>query len=122
MANNALIEQALDDLKSQKRPNVAAIAKKYNIIPSTLLRRFKNKTVSTEKTRSRTTQHLINTQKKTLLKYINKLTNREFHSTSRIFKNLVIEILNYLIRNNWVKRFYKRYKKIIKNIYLRGID
>ena len=60
MANNALIEQTLDDLKSQKRPNVAAIAKKYNIIPSTLLRRFKNKTISAEKTRSRTTQHLTN--------------------------------------------------------------
>ena len=53
MANNTFIEQALDDLKSQKRPNVAAIARKYNIISSTLLRRFKNKTISAKKTRSK---------------------------------------------------------------------
>ena len=122
MANNAFIEQALDDLKSQKRPNVTAIAKKYNIIPSTLLRRFKNKTISAKKTRSKITQHLTNTQKKTFLKYINKFIDRKFYSISRIFKNLVIEILGYLIGDNWVKRFCKRYKKIIKNIYLRGID
>ena len=54
MANNAFIEQALDDLKSQKRPNVAAIARKYNIISFTLLRRFKDKTVSAKEARSRT--------------------------------------------------------------------
>ena len=60
MANNVFIEQALDDLKSQKRPNVAAIVKKYNIVPSTLLRRFKNKTIFIEKARFRITQYFIN--------------------------------------------------------------
>ena len=60
MVDNARIEQAIEDLRSQSKPNLLATAKKYNLVQSTLYRRFKGKTVFPKETRSKNTQHLTN--------------------------------------------------------------
>ena len=79
MANNALIEQAIDDLISQDAPNVRATARKYGLVHSTLLRRYNDRTISTIKTLSQKHQLLTNTQKKIIIKYFNKLLDRNFY-------------------------------------------
>ncbi|KAF1981394.1 hypothetical protein K402DRAFT_236904 [Aulographum hederae CBS 113979] len=40
------IELAIEDLRLQKAPNIAKTARAYNLVPSTLLRRFKGQTVA----------------------------------------------------------------------------
>ena len=40
------IELALDDLKSQKKPNYSAKARKFGVEHTTLAKRFQGKTVS----------------------------------------------------------------------------
>ena len=41
MAHNARIAEAIADLKSQDRPNIAAIARKYRVARETLSKRFR---------------------------------------------------------------------------------
>ena len=44
--NNEAIQMAIDDLKSQEVPNVNATAQKYNLVQSTLQRRYNSDTVA----------------------------------------------------------------------------
>ena len=122
MANNALIEQAIDDLISQKKPNVRATARKYGVVHSTLLRRFKGQTSSAEEARSRSTQLLTNAQEEVIIEYLNKLSDRGFHPSPQILENLVVEMVGHPIGGRWVERFCKRHGNVLKSIYLRGMD
>ena len=102
MANNALIEQAIDDLISQDAPNVRATARKYGLVHSTFLRRYNNRIISTIEAFSQKRQLLIDTQKKIIIKYFNKLSNRDFYLTFQILKNFIIKIVGYLIGGSWI--------------------
>ena len=44
MDYNARIQAAIDDLRSQKRTNIAITAKKYEVARETLLKRFRGET------------------------------------------------------------------------------
>ena len=48
MVNEADLEKAISDLKSQKKPQYGEIADKYNLDRSTLKRRFLHQTVSNQ--------------------------------------------------------------------------
>ena len=45
MVNEEDISKAISDLRSQKKPNYARTAKKYNVDRTTLIRRFTHRTV-----------------------------------------------------------------------------
>ena len=109
MANNALIEQAIDDLISQDAPNVRETARKYDLVHSTLLRRYNGRTVSTAEALSQKRQLLTDTQEEVIIKYLNKLSDRGFHPTPQILKNVVVEVVGHPIERNWIQRFCKRY-------------
>lgn len=122
MVNNTAIEQAINDLKSQEAPNFRATAEKYNVVHSTLLRRFKGQTVSHDEARSRSSQLLTDAQEFVLIEYINKLPTRGLHPTPQILENLVVEIVGHPIGERWVERFCKRHGSELKSMYLRNID
>ena len=44
MAHNARIAEAITDLESQDRPNIAVTARKYGVVRETLSKRFRGKT------------------------------------------------------------------------------
>ena len=46
MDHNARIQSALDDLNSQKKPNITVIAKKWEIARKTLSDRFYGKSIT----------------------------------------------------------------------------
>jgi hypothetical protein len=48
MVNEADMQAALADLRVQWKPNIPATAAKYNLVYTTLLRRFKGETTSKE--------------------------------------------------------------------------
>ena len=122
MVNEEAIEQAVSDLKSQKPPQYAAIAEKYNIDRTTLMRRFKGETVSYSEARSRNNKLLTNTQELVLIEYIRKLSDRGLHPTPRILENLVLELVRKPVGGRWIERFQKRYKNELASVYLRNID
>jgi len=81
------IEAALADLALQDSSNYTATAKKFNINRSTLSRRHRGKTVFVKKSKQ-TTSILSNQQEKELIRYINKLTERDilsFNAMIRVF-------------------------------------
>ena len=122
MANNEAIEQAIDDLNSQEAPNIRETARKYNVIHSTLLRRFKGQTVSYDEAQSRTAILLTTAQESVLIEHINKLSARGLHLIPQLLENLVVEITHRSVKERWVERFYKRHSTELKSIYLRSID
>jgi hypothetical protein len=58
MDHNARIAEAITDLESQDRPNIAATARKYQVARETLLKRFRGKTGIKEEANSYVQQQL----------------------------------------------------------------
>jgi hypothetical protein len=122
MDHEARIQAAITDLQSQERVNYSATAKRYNLERTTLAKRFQGKTVSNQEATSYARRQLTDTQEKTLIQYINKLSNRGIPPTPQIVKNLAVEIAGIKLGKNWVSRFCKRHQKDLKSVYLRTID
>ncbi len=85
------IEAALADLALQKSSNYTATAKKFNINRSTLSRRHRGIIVFVKKSKQ-TTSILSNQQEKELIRYINKLIERDIPSF-----NVMIRVFAYNI-------------------------
>ena len=60
--HNDSIDKALAELRLQERPNILATAMKYQLVESTLRRRWQRKTVSIEEANSEWRQRLTNAQ------------------------------------------------------------
>src|ERR1700733_7255894 len=84
MDHNARIQAAITDLESQERINYAVTAKKWNLDRTTLARRYRGETVSNQDVTSYARRQLTNVQEKTLIQYINKLSNRGLPLTPQI--------------------------------------
>ena len=76
MDHNARIEAAIADLESQERTNYAATATKWGLKRETLSKRFRGETGSNQEANSYARRRLTDTQEKTLIGYINKLSDR----------------------------------------------
>ena len=116
------MQLALAELKQQKKPNVSATSKKYQLVQSTLYRRWKGETMSHAEASSEFKQHLTKAQEEILIQRINQLSDCGLPPSPAIVYNLAEEILQGLIGKNWATRFRKRYSDRLKSIYLRNID
>ena len=67
MVNEEDMQKALAEIESSLDPNYTAIAKKYKLTPSTLIRRAQGKTTSVEEFRSKVRQCLTNAQERILI-------------------------------------------------------
>ena len=106
--HDARIELAIADLNQQEIPNIMGTAKKFNLVESTLRRRWKGKTLS-HGPRGRT------------------YTTNQFPDchglppTSRIVRNFAEETIGESVGKNWTSDFVRRYKDRFKSLYLRNI-
>ena len=116
------IDTAVAHLKAQKKPNYAAAARAYEVEPTTLRRRFLRLASSRARATSENHQCLNNVQEDTLLRYIDRLTDKHIPPTTQIIKNLAEEILGGPVGKNWPARFIQRHKNRICSIYLRPLD
>jgi hypothetical protein len=122
MDHEARIQAAIADLESQDRTNFAATARKWDIERSTLSRRYRGETGSNQDASSYARRQLTDAQEQTLIKHINKLSDRGLHPTPQIVKNIAEEITHVDLGKNWVSRFCERHKDQLKSVYLRTID
>jgi Tc5 transposase DNA-binding domain len=122
MVNEEVIQKAISDLESQETLNYAAIAKKYKITRTTLMRRHKGKTVSNHEARSIYQQLLTDEQENVLLEHISTLSSRGMPPTPQVLKNIVVEMVGHEIGQHWLSRFRQRHKETIKSVYLKGLD
>ena len=119
---NARMELALADLNQQEYPNVLKTSKSYNLVESTLRRRWKGQTLSHEEASSEYKQRLTTAQEEVLIQRINQLANRGIPTTSRIVHNLAEEMVQGPIGKNWTGQFVERYNDRLKSLYLKNID
>jgi hypothetical protein len=122
MDHDARIQAAITDLELQKRLNFKATAKKWNLDRTTLARRFRGETGPNQDATSYARRQLTDIQEKTLIQYINKLSNQGLPPTPQIVKNLAEEIAGVKLGPNWVSRFRERHKDQLLSVYLRTID
>ena len=122
MVNEKDIQKAISDLRSQKKPNYARTAEKYDVDRTTLMRRYKGQTTSNHEAHSIYQKLLTDAQEEVLLRHISDLSDRGMPPTPQILENLIVEIVRRPIGKCWVRRFCQNYKDRIKSVYLRGID
>ena len=122
MVNEQDMEKALAELESSEEPNYTATAKKYKLVPSTLIRRAQFKTTSRAVFQSQVHQCLTNAQERVLINQINRLTDRGIPPTSQMVRNFAEEIIGRDVRKNWTGEFCKRHGSELKSLYLRNID
>jgi hypothetical protein len=120
--HNDRLELAVADLESQESLNYAQTAKKWNLDRSTLSRRHRGITGSKQDQYSYTAKVLIDKQENVLIRYINDLSARGLSPISQIVKNLAEELAGKDIGQNWVLRFVKRKKDVLRSIYLAPIN
>jgi hypothetical protein len=97
MAHNERIAEAIIDLHTQSRPNIATTAKIYHVMGTTLSDRFKGKSRSIEVVNSDIRQRLTQTQEEALITYINKLNDRGFPPIPRILMNITESITHTIL-------------------------
>ena len=122
MDHESRIEAAIADLESQERINYHATGKKWNLDRTTLARRHRGETGSNRDATSYARRQLTDVQEKTLVGYINKLSDRGLPPTPQIVKNLAEEIAGVTLGKNWVSRFCSRHRSQLISVYLRTID
>ena len=103
--HNARIELAIADLKRELQPNVRQVARKYELVESTLRRRWKGKSVSIQASSSTFKQRLTNAQEEALIAQINSLTARGMPPISQMVRNFTEEIIKDSVGKNWTGDF-----------------
>ncbi len=115
------IETALADLALQDSSNYTATAKKFNINRSTLSRRHRGKTVFVKKSKQ-TTSIFSNQQEKELIRYINKLTERDIPSLNVMIRVFAYNISGKQPGKNWSYEFVQHHSDILQSKFLQGAD
>jgi len=115
------IEATLADLALQDSFNYTATAKKFNINRITLSRRHRGITVSMKKSKQ-TTSILSNQQEKELIRYINKLIERDILSLNAMIRVFAYNISGKQSGKNWFYEFVRRHSDILQSKFLQEAD
>ena len=114
--------KAIEDLNTQLTPNYSGTAKKWDVIRTTLMRRFTGQTSSRTVSNSKYRQCLTNAQEELLIGHIKILTDRRLPPTSQMVRNLAEEIIGDSVGKNWVGDFVYRRRDVLIGRYLKNID
>jgi len=115
------IETALADLALQDSFNYIATAKKFNINQSTLSWWHRDKTIFVKKSKQ-TTSILSNQQEKELIRYINKLIERDISSFNVMIRVFAYNISEKQSGKNWFYEFIQRHSNILQSKFLQDAD
>ena len=105
MANEADIQAAISDLKSQEASNFTATAKKLNTDRTTLIYRFQGKTLQNIESRSRNRKLLTKGQKAVLIEHIRELLDCRLHLIPKLSQNMVVDIVGRPFGGRYFGRF-----------------
>lgn len=122
MVNEASIQAALAEAHSETSLNLSAIAKKYNIVPSTLNRRFHRTTSSRADVTSNFHRHMSDVEEASLVDYMKRTALFGLYLTPRMLRTIVEGRVGHEISDKWAWKFVKRHEDELKGIYLSGLD
>ena len=119
--NRAAMDEAIIELKSSSTPCVAAVARKYGLVTSTLRRRWKGVTISRGQA-IEDSRFLNSKQEQQLLLHIRQLYDRCLPPTPAIMTNIAAQLGAKTPGHNWCSRFVQRHKSELDSRYLDGLD
>ena len=122
MVNNEAISAAIADLRSQKKHNFGATARKHGVDRTTLRRRFQAKQAPRGISHLQAQGHLTYDMEMQLVERINILSARGMPPTPQFVANMVLELSKEHVGEHWVSRFVKRHQDALCSIYLDNID
>jgi hypothetical protein len=120
----APIDLALEELRSLKpgeKVNITKIAEKYGVNRSTLSRRFNGVTRS-KQAHYNNQQFLNDEQSNTLVKWVNRLTERGLPPTRQTLANLAKDITGVEPGKNWPGRWLKKHSHELIYRFSSGLD
>ena len=122
MPTRAQINKAIEEVRKQKVRNISDIARRYNIVPSTLNRHQNKVTLSTSDKAEHPNRLLTIAQEEALIEEINILALRGLYITPKILRNIVEELLGKQIGKNQIYKFVQQYLNRITSWYLKGYN
>jgi hypothetical protein len=121
MPSYELALQALRSLEPGEKPNIALVARTYGVNASHLSKRYRG--VSGSKQAQYNNQRLLNEeQSKTLIKYINRLTEQGLPPTYTMLANFARDITGKEPGKNWATRWLKSHSDELISRYSMGLD
>ena len=115
------MDAAITELKSASTPCVAAVARKYELVTSTLRRRWKGVTVSRDQA-IEDSRFLNSQQEQQLLLHIRQLGDRCLPPTPAIMANIAAQLGSSTPGHNWCSRFVQRHNSELDSRYLDNLD
>ncbi len=116
------LAEALAECDLADDPNYADIARRFNLVRSTLWRRHVGRTRSRAEFLSQSIQCLNRAQEEELLRLIQEWTRRRMPPTPQIVRNLAEEIIQWRVGKNWTSDFVRRHRTKLTSVYLRNMD
>ncbi|KAF4547059.1 Hypothetical protein D9617_62g044160 [Elsinoe fawcettii] len=115
------MDQAIAELRAAEFPNVAATAAKFNLVRSTLWRRWKG--ITTERPHVIEDSRFLNDQQEQqLLLHIRQLCDRCLPPTPAIVAEIAAQLGGRAPGHNWCSRFIERHKDELDSHYLNYLD
>lgn len=115
------MDQAIAELRAAESPNVAATAAKFNLVRSTLWRRWKG--ITTGRTYVIEDSRFLNDQQEQqLLLHIRQLCDRCLPPTPAIVAEIAAQLGGRTPGHNWCSRFVERHKDELDSRYLNNLD
>lgn len=115
------MDAAITELRSSSTPCVAAVARKYGLVTSTLRRRWKGVTSSRDQA-VEDSRFLNSRQEQQLLSHIKHLCDRCLPPTPAIVANIAGQLGGKTPGHNWCSRFVQRHKSELDSRYLDSLD
>ncbi|PVH98913.1 hypothetical protein DM02DRAFT_478721, partial [Periconia macrospinosa] len=111
----------INTFEAGEHPPYSEIARKYGVARTTLARRHKGQTVS-RTTCIENQYNLSQQQEKSLIKYIQLLTERRLPPTRSMIKNYASGVSESDVSETWVTRFLNRHREELKSQWTSAMD
>jgi hypothetical protein len=122
MPTRAQINKAIDQIRKQKVRNISEVARRNNLLPSTLNRHWNGVISTTQDEAESSLKLLTKAQEAQLIDQINISATRGLHMTPRILRTIVEDLIQDAIGSTWAYDFLHRYSDIITSRYLKGYE
>ena len=116
------IAVVVEAIETRACTSYKAYSIRFGVDRTTISKRVRGLTRSRKEAASVYLQCLTNVQELTLIKTINKLTDRVIPPTTSMVRSLAEEVRGCAVRKNWVSAFVRRHKDVLKSVYLRNLD
>jgi transposase-like protein len=115
------MDTAITELRSSSTPCVAAVARKYGLVTSTLRRRWKGM-ISSRDQAIEDSRFLNSQQEQQLLSHTKQLCGRCLPPIPAIMADIAAQLGGKAPGHNWCSRFVQRHKTELDSRYLHSLD